>query len=120
MATPQPNWYLDPHDPTLVRWWDGTRWTEATQPAGVVAPNHVQPRWGGLALGLGIAGWCLSFFPLIGLALGITSVVLASLTLQRTSRPGALRDGRGLAIAGLILGIISILAVPAALILQYQ
>lgn len=24
-------WYPDPHEPTLVRWWDGVQWTDRTQ-----------------------------------------------------------------------------------------
>ena len=27
-----PGWYPDNHNPAFVRWWDGTRWTEHTQP----------------------------------------------------------------------------------------
>lgn len=27
-----PAWYPDPQNPTLVRWWDGARWTEHTNP----------------------------------------------------------------------------------------
>lgn len=26
------NWYPDPVDPTLFRYWDGSRWTEHTSP----------------------------------------------------------------------------------------
>lgn len=26
-------WYPDNHDPALMRWWDGMRWTDLTQPA---------------------------------------------------------------------------------------
>ena len=28
-----PGWYLDNRDPLLMRWWDGARWTDLTQPA---------------------------------------------------------------------------------------
>ena len=39
MTTPA-NWYPDPQDPTLQRYWDGTAWTEHTAPAagGAGAP----------------------------------------------------------------------------------
>jgi hypothetical protein len=29
---PMPNWYQDPQDPAMLRWWDGTNWTPHTQP----------------------------------------------------------------------------------------
>jgi hypothetical protein len=29
---PAPNWYPDPQDPAVLRWWDGTAWTPHTQP----------------------------------------------------------------------------------------
>ncbi|MBY4039158.1 DUF2510 domain-containing protein [Rhodococcus fascians] len=31
--TPPPGWHPDPGEPGLIRYWDGTRWTEHTQPA---------------------------------------------------------------------------------------
>jgi len=36
----QPGWYPDATDANLVRYWDGTRWTENTQPA---VPTPVPP-----------------------------------------------------------------------------
>jgi len=35
---PPPGWYADPGDPSRQRWWDGTRWTEKTQPPAGQAP----------------------------------------------------------------------------------
>lgn len=32
-APPPPGWYPDPADRSLVRWWDGGRWTEHAHPA---------------------------------------------------------------------------------------
>lgn len=32
-------WYADPENPTVHRWWDGYRWTEARQPAYGVPPQ---------------------------------------------------------------------------------
>jgi hypothetical protein len=29
---PAPNWYQDPQDPAMMRWWDGQAWTPHTQP----------------------------------------------------------------------------------------
>jgi uncharacterized protein (AIM24 family) len=30
MGTMEPNWYPDPNDPAVLRWWDGNQWTEHT------------------------------------------------------------------------------------------
>lgn len=35
---PQAGWYPDPSDPSLQRYWDGTKWTEHTAPAAGAAP----------------------------------------------------------------------------------
>lgn len=44
---PQPlsaNWYSDPENPALLRWWDGTQWTERTQPRQLVqVPGPMPP-----------------------------------------------------------------------------
>jgi len=29
---PAPNWYQDPQDPAMLRWWDGRAWTPNTRP----------------------------------------------------------------------------------------
>lgn len=31
-APPQPDWYPDPRNPAIVRWWDGQVWTNHTRP----------------------------------------------------------------------------------------
>jgi len=44
-TAPQASWYDDPNDPTLLRWWDGSEWTdhvvprEAAEPEPEVAPE---------------------------------------------------------------------------------
>lgn len=37
MSTPAASWHPDPRDPSRLRWWDGTQWTEHTQPKPVAA-----------------------------------------------------------------------------------
>lgn len=32
VAAPAPGWYADPADPSCVRWWDGTAWSNHSQP----------------------------------------------------------------------------------------
>jgi Protein of unknown function (DUF2510) len=39
MADVPPGWHPDPTDPqSRVRWWDGSSWTDHTQPTGSVPP----------------------------------------------------------------------------------
>lgn len=38
-ATWPPNWYPDPQNPAMVRWWDGQRWTEHAQPRTLQQPD---------------------------------------------------------------------------------
>lgn len=40
MSIPQQGWYPDPDSPALVRWWDGEKWTEHTQPHPHYAGNN--------------------------------------------------------------------------------
>lgn len=42
-ATPPPDWYTDPEDPTKQRWWDGTKWTNADRPMPPGAAGGLTP-----------------------------------------------------------------------------
>jgi hypothetical protein len=46
VTTVPPGWYPDNHHPGVVRWWDGTGWTDHTQPAQPTAPAY--PAQGGM------------------------------------------------------------------------
>ncbi|WP_082073770.1 DUF2510 domain-containing protein [Rhodococcus sp. B7740] len=39
--TPPPGWHPDPSEPGLIRYWDGNKWTEHTQPA--TGPTAEEP-----------------------------------------------------------------------------
>src|SRR5579863_6698929 len=39
-----PGWYLDPYNQDLLRWWDGTHWTEPTRPIPRERPMPAQSR----------------------------------------------------------------------------
>ena len=52
MTTPA-NWYPDPQNPTLQRYWDGSAWTEHTAPAAGPATGPAAPA---ATSGAGLAG----------------------------------------------------------------
>src|SRR4051812_25828954 len=35
---PQPDWYADPTNPRLIRYWNGTSWTQYTKPKPTLGP----------------------------------------------------------------------------------
>jgi hypothetical protein len=37
-----PSWHPDPHDPTMLRWWDGNQWTDHRCPPPVMPPPGLQ------------------------------------------------------------------------------
>jgi uncharacterized membrane protein YhaH (DUF805 family) len=41
---PEAGWYVDPHDPARVRWWDGARWTATSQVPVATPPPPSGPR----------------------------------------------------------------------------
>jgi seryl-tRNA synthetase len=49
-----PGWYPDNDNPAFVRWWDGTRWTEHTQPTHQPTPAGMAP---GAGAAYGSPGW---------------------------------------------------------------
>ena len=43
MSTPAPAWYPDPSNPSQMRYWDGTQWTDNTQSAVAPQPGFAPP-----------------------------------------------------------------------------
>ena len=73
--TPPPGWHPDPSEPGLIRYWDGTQWTEHTQPAAestaeepapTGADEPGQPDRAGVPRAVKIVGGVVAAFVVIG------------------------------------------------------
>lgn len=125
---PIAGWYPDPENPGAERWWNGSSWSDhrrtpdsaaVAAPAGqqstpAVPPPIVeaqQPPADGLAIAgfvVSLAGIVIGWFTL---ALpGIVGAILSGVALHRIKqreRAGIPVGGRGLAIAGLVIGCVT-------------
>ncbi len=69
-----PNWYPDPSDPRLLRYWDGVQWTAHTAPAGGPPPSPTGTPSGGsnkAVWATAIIGGGLALLVVIGLLAAI-------------------------------------------------
>ena len=108
---PQPahaaGWYPDPHHQAELRWHDGTNWTEhlhgeASAPEPGAAPSltpvpAAAPRTSGLA----IASLVLAL-----LGFGLFAVIFGAIALRQIGKSAGALTGRGLAIAGIVVGVV--------------
>lgn len=64
---PGPDWYADPSDPTLLRYWDGSNWTEFTAPrVPDYGPGSANTLVGSISLAASLAGIAVLFLALSG------------------------------------------------------
>lgn len=136
-----PGWFRDPTGRHDHRWWDGAAWTAHVADAGVAAVDTLPTAdaQGGVAaaptvtsgpatssdpvavwaLVVGLGAIPLSVAPGFGLVLPSVAIVLAAIARRRIRTSG--RTGDGMAIAGLVTGIgsllIALVVTVAALVL---
>ncbi|WP_306913355.1 MULTISPECIES: DUF2510 domain-containing protein [unclassified Arthrobacter] len=105
MSTPA-GWYPQPDNPAVLRWWDGSGWTDQTKPAAQTVPA-AKPR---PKFGLAVTAAALTLVGLVGSPLGfvaglvlIAAVVFAIVALAKRQRL------KGLAIASLFIAPIMLI-----------
>lgn len=135
-----PGWYPDNADPALQRWWDGTRWTTHTAAAAPGGPRDLSRGYGysygaeaepvssanNTMATLSMIISIVSFAGLILvelLPLALAGIIIGIVALRRARRfaPNARR--RGQAIAGIIVGAVSLvmtILLTVAAIVVYQ
>jgi len=92
-----PGWYPDSSRPGLARWWEGTQWTEHR--AAMPQPTFVRET-DGYAVASVISG-------VVGVP--VVPIVLGVMARNRIRDSAGMKDGDGLAIAGIILGALQLL-----------
>lgn len=94
----QQGWYPDPDHPGLMRWWDGRRWSG--QGAAVGPPRESTPD-----------SFAIAAFALALLLIPLAPIYLGLRARTRIRNSDGTRDGMGLAMAGLALGLIELAAI---------
>jgi len=115
VPVPVPGWYADPEHAGSERYWDGNGWSDQRRPAPYSGggPGVPPPPTNGFAvagLTCGIVGVVLALTPFtffVAWILAIPGIVFGILGRKRVDANPSL-GRKGLATAGLILGIITI------------
>src|SRR5215208_6228990 len=92
-----PGWYPDPGRPGMQRWWDGSQWSEHAAPLP-------QPVLVGETDGYAVASVISG---VVGVP--VVPIVLGVMARNRIRDSAGMKDGDGLAIAGIILGVLQLL-----------
>jgi hypothetical protein len=93
-APGSPGWYPHPDQPGQMCWWDGTQWSGQ---AAAVGPPGPEPD-----------AFAIAAFVTALLGLPVAPIYLALRARKRIRESGGRKDGNGLALVGLSLGLIEL------------
>lgn len=119
-VSPPPGWYNDPSIPGQLRYWDGARWTEHTQPLAVPsqpgpppspasAPTSTTAQYYQRKLdGFAIWSLILGIIPVIPVVGSILAVIFGFIGKSHVAKSEGWLRGRLMAIWGIVLGLFSV------------
>lgn len=108
MSSPPAGWLQDPDDQHRERWWDGSAWTDHRRLAPAAASASA-PLTGDLNP-LAVAALVASLVWLGGFG-SVAAIVLGVIARQQIDRSGDRERGRGLAVAGIVIGALGLVPV---------
>ena len=124
-TSPPAGWYPDPEDSGSTRYWDGTRWTDQRAPAPPLAFTPVgvpvpvaqpvvvtQQKTNGMAIASLVLGILWIWW--VG---SVLALIFGYVAKNQIDESGGAQGGRGLAIAGIVLGWVGMGALVIFLIL---
>lgn len=112
MSSPA-GWYPDHERPGQQRYWDGQVWTEHRAPIVVVpAP---QQRTNGLAIASMVLG--ILWLEWVG---SILALIFGHVAISQINRSGGWQGGKGMAIAGVVLGYVGLAALAIVLTVAFS
>lgn len=135
---PGSGWFPDPAGRYDLRWYNGTEWTgdvsvdgqryvdpvpawQASLPSGAGVPSRPGQTLAILALVAGLVGAATAWMPLVvavGGPCAVLGVVLGAVALRRIADGRA--AGRGMAVAGLVVGLVGLALVPVGVLLTQR
>ena len=117
-SLPAAGWYPDPEDPAGMRYWDGSQWTEQRAPGANVAPGAMAQAGPAAARpNVTVVGQTTNGMAVASLVLGILwlywvgsilALVFGYVAKGQIDASGGTQGGRGLAVAGIVLGWVGV------------